>query len=226
MVSNHRFALTKWLDVVPADGLFDVRVSGYVKSSGRLRFRLNYSGTTSPLNGGKLYIAAVDADGRVHGQWSEVPEKRTYQLDITPVSYNNFYLLGWGDLVKTRGHKPVAGIFRRVSCMDYSLTEQVTGDTSIDGKPIYQITFHGTATATGNNQTVATPPTNLETYIQGWGNIKAGSVGQLIVPWVYPADFNQTVSFSANPKVVYINIGSTCPTPVEYWLTIQYTKTV
>jgi hypothetical protein len=110
--------------------------------------------------------------------------------------------------------------------ISYSTTEQLTGGTWIDGKPIYRRVFTGNLNSFGA-RTVNTSSFNLErmlptSFCQIDNNLK-----QQNVPFSN-TNFNANFAYSTEDEWVEIQLNAT-PGPVEdmipYVLLLEYTKT-
>lgn len=115
---------------------------------------------------------------------------------------------------------PLPGVMSRR--MVYSTDEQVVGEW-IDGKPIYQKTFTGTATFNNWIANISSLPSSCDliTNIFGVvkntnGNMLACNQSELLV--YYNADTTQQIQIViTDQNAVYLNC--------TYYITIQYTKT-
>ncbi|MDR2889829.1 MAG: hypothetical protein LBV33_08355 [Lachnospiraceae bacterium] len=114
----------------------------------------------------------------------------------------------------------------------YSTTEVLTGDTWIDGKPIYAQVFTGSITAAANTRSIQTIATisGIDKILEcgGWMNI--GSQGVLLVGSVVGAEVpsNSMARYAGvvlyNDQLSLVGMATENRTNAPYELCVKYTK--
>lgn len=118
--------------------------------------------------------------------------------------------------------KVKATLFGGSSGIDYSTTEQNTGLKWIDGKPIYQKTYHFTESSAIVEKDYDITADNVDFMISCVGCIKFGLANKwYTIPRL--SGGNYIAMISANNTE--ITVGAREYTYIEAYVTIQYTKT-
>ena len=111
--------------------------------------------------------------------------------------------------------------------LEYSTTEQLTGETWIDGKAIYRKMFVGSHTVTNASVVIATGVmTGISEIINQYGTNTVTASGAVII--TAPLSGGYVTVFNArvvNNAVDLVSIGSSTITgPATYKIVIEYTK--
>lgn len=110
---------------------------------------------------------------------------------------------------------------------DYSTEEVKTGETWIDGKPIYKKTIQFTTSATGKHS-IKHNISNLDTIIEGKGSSKGSSGTFYIFPMSCAVDNVPAYSISiqdVDKTYMYFFRGTNVTGTVISYITLYYTKT-
>lgn len=166
-IKNHLFEPANLQDVIPLGD--NVRLSRFVNLwwSGQtfLEFRL-VSGFVPP-SGSYLHVVVFNDDGHTFFSHCDILQNFTTEFFIDTFGQGVYSVLAF--VTQPDRHKRVANnlIYKRGNVMRYSYEEQPTGDTWINGKPIYQRSF--TVTITGwtadSYYTTDTPDLDCENLI-------------------------------------------------------------
>lgn len=109
----------------------------------------------------------------------------------------------------------------------YSTSESKTGETWIDGKPIYKKTIQFTTSATGKHS-IKHNISNLDTVIEGKGSAKDSSGGFYMFPMSAAVDNVLAWSISiqnVDKTYFYFFRGTSVTGTVTSYVTLYYTKT-
>lgn len=110
---------------------------------------------------------------------------------------------------------------------DYSTEEVKTGETWIDGKPIYKKTIQFTTSATGKHS-IKHNISNLDTIIEGKGSSKSSTGTFYIFPMSSAVDNVSAYSISIqdiSTTYIYFFRGTNVTGTVISYITLYYTKT-
>ena len=109
----------------------------------------------------------------------------------------------------------------------YSTTEQKTGGTWIDGKPIYKKTFSFTTNGSNTNTAVQHGISNLDVIIDYSGMLKQGSTQRQPIPRVVAdnnSGYNIGIGDISNTQFTLL-VGTSVAKGVQAYVTLWYTKT-
>jgi hypothetical protein len=178
-----------------------------------------------PAPGSKLAVYVFSDLGILI--YSHVADFAALSATYRQVHYNDlgYWLLAF--VIEPSGSKFSlhGSIIKQGAGMRYSLTEQLTGDISVSGKPIYQITYTGNLTTPTGDQTIGQSPANFENFIDIQGNIIRDDGAQFTIPYYNPTGQNYWWACIANATTVILQFTSGNTRSFKYWITIRYTKT-
>ena len=107
---------------------------------------------------------------------------------------------------------------------NYSTTEQKTGGTWIDGKPIYRkVVENNTVSAPSWQVLISSGFENVETMVKIYGILYTNDSYIISLPWA-EASYAITVRFNTTDKKIYIKMESTTFHNRPYKLVFEYTK--
>ena len=109
----------------------------------------------------------------------------------------------------------------------YSTTEQKTGGTWIDGKPIYKKTFSFTTNGSNTNTAVQHGISNLDVIIDYSGMLKQSSTQRQPIPRVVAdnnSGYNIGIGDISNTQFTLL-VGTSVAKGVQAYVTLWYTKT-
>ena len=106
----------------------------------------------------------------------------------------------------------------------YSLDEQLTGGTWIDGKPIYRKTISCGALPNTTSKTVAHGITNIDWIVDIYGTAATDSGSFILLPHNdYVAQFDVSLNCNANSISIVTTQNQSVFT--KSYITLEYTKT-
>ena len=106
----------------------------------------------------------------------------------------------------------------------YSLDEQLTGGTWVDGKPIYRKTINFGALTNAVEKRVSHGITNIDTVVNYYGTTSSNSKATMLLPHVSNSDvYSIAISLDATSLIVVPGTDRTMYT--KTYITVEYTKT-
>jgi hypothetical protein len=225
MIQHGIFDLGSFIEIVPVNSNVVMQEPEQLEPSTPIKINFTVSPTFTFPVGTQLHALAVDEHGYCAPPYTMpysggevilspiVPQER-------PIYVLSFFSYPSGDKFLLFGGNAIG-----VKTLQYSLEEQLTNDTWLDGRPIYQRTFTGTVTEKGVLTMLGSLPSGSFT-VRLYGVAKAPSGRTNFVVAIDP-----TATANGNLYSTYISSGGTvyCSVltdllPSIFYVTVQYCK--
>jgi hypothetical protein len=236
IVKDHEFAPANAEAKIPNDGSLKIVNVARESSTSIVTVSLALGTDYIPFTGSKMYLIFFDQTGQTYFSYFGDPQDLNFQFYL-PFSDEFVYdTMAFISDPAPKGRVLHGFQIEEGFGMQYSLTEQITPDIWLDGKPVYQITIQGNVTAAANTFASSSIVTGrkIGTLIRYWGTFQDGLSGfPQTIGAVNFSDYPATVSLVSEVGLGLFNscafrsISPNTRDGVNYsafTVTLQYTK--
>jgi hypothetical protein len=225
MLQHGEFSPGSFIQVVPVNPNIIMQTPVQTRPGDPVTIQFSISSQFSPPSGSQVHALVVDEAGHCGVPYTAPLSAGPISLTPPVPQTRPIHVLAFCSFPSGGKFLLYGGNSEGVNTMQYSLEEQLTGDTWLDGKPIYQKTFTGATTAVNTIAYLGQIP-DYEQIISFKGVVK--DVYSSFVPVPSPdIGTAQVRHFTACWIDSSDNVGvfSFIPEAVgSFWITIQYTK--